>query len=278
MSFAPWSSAAGPGAATLLSVLPIAERDGSARRAAAGRGAAPPDGAAAGIRPALAAGTAGTGPVMAAAGPAGGVVPAAAAGTGPVMAAAGTAMDAEPISGEKLFATLILALGMLTLVASAPAGLAQSQPAPIPPAPPPPAASAPAGPAATSTPSATAAAPPLSAAARAAIDERIAKLQTQLGITAAEMPLWTAFAEAMRNNAAATNALFAQRAAAVKTMTAVENMHSYAAIARAYADDTERLSAAFDSLYASLSDVQKRAADALFQQQAVAATTSRTRR
>jgi hypothetical protein len=205
------------------------------------------------------------------------------------MAAAGTAMDAEPISGEKLFATLILALGMLTLVASAPAGLAQSQPAPIPPAPPagaasgtqapsPPAASAPAGPAATSTPSATAAAPPLSAAARAAIDERIAKLQTQLGITAAEMPLWTAFAEAMRNNAAATNALFAQRAAAVKTMTAVENMHSYAAIARAYADDTERLSAAFDSLYASLSDVQKRAADTLFQQQAVAATTSRTRR
>ena len=68
------------------------------------------------------------------------------------------------------------------------------------------------------------------------------------------MPLWSAFAQAMRDNAASTDALFAQRAGGVSAMSAVDNMHSYAQIARAYADNTERLATAFDSLYASLSD------------------------
>jgi hypothetical protein len=120
--------------------------------------------------------------------------------------------------------------------------------------------------------------PTLSAAARAAVDERIAKLQSQLGITATQMPLWSAFAQAMRDNAAATDALFAQRAGAVATMNAVENMHSYAQIARAYADNTERLAHAFDSVYASLSETQKQAADTLFRQQALAAAKPQRRR
>ena len=84
------------------------------------------------------------------------------------------------------------------------------------------------------------------------MDQRIKTLQSQLGITEAQMPLWSAFTQAMRDNAAATDALFAQRADAVATMSATDNMHSYAQIARAYADNTERLATAFDSLYASL--------------------------
>ena len=103
-------------------------------------------------------------------------------------------------------------------------------------------------------------------------------LQTQLGITEAQKPLWSAFAQAMRDNAAATDALFTQRAGAVTTMNATENMHSYAQIARAYADNTERLATAFDSLYASLSDTQKQAADTLFRQQASASPQTRARR
>jgi len=122
----------------------------------------------------------------------------------------------------------------------------------------------------------TAAAP--SAATQAAVDQRIRTLQSQLGITEAQMPLWSAFAQAMRDNAAATDALFAQRAGAVATMNAPENMRSYARIARAYADNTERLATAFDSLYASLTDTQKQAADTLFRQQATAAAQPRTRR
>jgi periplasmic protein CpxP/Spy len=121
-------------------------------------------------------------------------------------------------------------------------------------------------------------APAPSAATQAAVDQRIRTLQSQLGITEAQMPLWTAFAQAMRDNAAATDALFTQRAAAVATMTAPDNMHSYAQIARAYADNTERLATAFDSLYASLSDTQKQAADTLFRQQATAAAQPKARR
>ena len=129
-----------------------------------------------------------------------------------------------------------------------------------------PAAASPSGPAAPS------------AETQAAVDQRIKMLQTQLGITEAQKPLWSAFAQAMRDNAAVTDALFTQRGGAVTTMNATENMHSYAQIARAYADNTERLATAFDSLYASLSDTQKQAADTLFRQQASASPQTRARR
>jgi len=132
-------------------------------------------------------------------------------------------------------------------------------------------------PAAPGSPAASAP-PEMSAATQAAIDQRIRALQSQLGVTEAQMPLWSAFAQAMRDNAASTDALFARRAGAVAEMSAVDNMHSYALIARTYADNTERLATAFDSLYASLSDVQKRAADTLFREQATAATRQRARR
>jgi len=121
-------------------------------------------------------------------------------------------------------------------------------------------------------------APAPSTATQAAVDQRIKTLQSQLGITEPQMPLWSAFAQAMRDNAASTDALFAQRAGTVTTMSATDNMHSYAQIARAYADNTERLATAFDSLYASLSETQKQAADTLFRQQATAAASPRTRR
>jgi hypothetical protein len=135
-----------------------------------------------------------------------------------------------------------------------------------------------AAPAAASPAVAQPASPAPSAATQAAVDQRIRALQSQLGITEAQMPLWNAFAQAMRENAASTDALFAQRAGAVATMSAIDNMHSYAQIARAYADNTERLATAFDSLYASLTDTQKHAADTLFHEQAAAAAQPRSRR
>src|SRR5271157_833914 len=151
-------------------------------------------------------------------------------------------------------------------------GLAQSAPtAQLPPT------AAPAPPAASSA-AAQPASPAPSAATQAAVDQRIRTLQSQLGITEAQMPLWSGFAQTMRDNAAATDALFSQRAGTVATMNAPDNMHSYAQIARAYADNTERLATAFDSLYASLSDTQKQAADTMFRQQATAAAQPRARR
>jgi flagellar hook-associated protein FlgK len=61
-------------------------------------------------------------------------------------------------------------------------------------------------------------------------------------------------------------------------MSAVDKMHSYAQIARVYADNTERLATAVDSLYASLTDTQRQATDTLFREQASAAAQPRTRR
>jgi hypothetical protein len=136
-------------------------------------------------------------------------------------------------------------------------------------------------PAASAAPTQAAATPALPAASAAssatqkATEQRIEALKTQLGITPEQTPLWNAFAQAMRDNAASTDQLFQRRATSVSSMSAVDNMHSYAEIARDYANNTERLSTAFDSLYASLSDPQKQAADTLFRQQAAASAQAR---
>ena len=64
----------------------------------------------------------------------------------------------------------------------------------------------------TASPSAAHPATPVpSATTQAAVDQRIRALQSQLGITDAQMPLWNAFSQAMRDNAASTDALFSQR-------------------------------------------------------------------
>lgn len=171
----------------------------------------------------------------------------------------------------------LIALGAMLAALLAPSvSFAQSNaPAASAPIPPPAAAPAPstgAPPAAGATPAvAQPSPPPLSPETERAVDRRIDALKTALAITAAQASLWDTFAHAMRENAQSTDALFAQRADAVASMSAVDNMHNYARIARAYADNTERLAAAFDNLYASLSERQKHTADTVFRQQAEAA-------
>jgi protein CpxP len=103
-------------------------------------------------------------------------------------------------------------------------------------------------------------------AMREAIDQRVAALKAKLAITQAQTADWTAFADAMRDNAMSTNALFQQRAQKTQSMSAVENMKSYAALARAYADNLDKLSGAFEKLYGGLSPEQQKMADALFRQ------------
>jgi hypothetical protein len=105
-----------------------------------------------------------------------------------------------------------------------------------------------------------------------AADQRINALQTQLHITSAQMPQWSAFAQAMRDNAASTDTLFRQRAGATGTMTALENMRSYAQVARTYAENTEALAQAFEVLYGVLTPEQQQTVDTLFRQQPTQAT------
>ena len=145
---------------------------------------------------------------------------------------------------------------VLLLLAPVPA---VAQPAPPPPPPPNPAPASPQS--STPTPS-----------QNESVDQRIRALQQQLGITAAQTPQWNAFAQAMRDNATSTDELFRQRANSVASMNALDNMKSYSRVVRAYADDTDRLETAFETLYNVLSDQQKQTLDALFRRQATQST------
>jgi periplasmic protein CpxP/Spy len=102
----------------------------------------------------------------------------------------------------------------------------------------------------------------------AAADARIHALQSQLHITAAQMPQWNAFAQAMRQNAINTDAQFRQRASNAASMSALDNMKSYAQVARTYADNTQALEQAFEPLYNALDDQQKHTIDTLFREEA----------
>ncbi len=109
----------------------------------------------------------------------------------------------------------------------------------------------------------------LSPAAQAAADQRIAALRAQLRITDAQTQPWNAFAQAMRNNAASTDALFRQRASTAAKLSALDNMKSYAQVAHAYADNTEALATAFEGLCGVLSDQQRLTIDSLFREEAI---------
>ena len=96
------------------------------------------------------------------------------------------------------------------------------------------------------------------------VDRRIADLRTKLHITAAENPQWQEFAAVMRENAKKIDKEFEERAEHFTSMNAVENMQSYAAIAKQHAENMDHLLPAFQKLYDSLSAEQKRTADEMW--------------
>jgi len=128
----------------------------------------------------------------------------------------------------------------------------------------PPPASAPSPAPASSAPPADASAPPLSKAMEAKLDAHIASMHDQLSITPAQETQWNAFAQVMRDNAASMHAAIEARGAKMGDMNAADNMQSYAELAHVHADNMEKLATSFQTLYASLSDQQKQAADMVF--------------
>jgi hypothetical protein len=104
----------------------------------------------------------------------------------------------------------------------------------------------------------------MSKAAAAKVEQHINTLHDQLKITASEEPAWKQFAQVMRDNAAQMDAAFHSRAD-ISTMTAPENMQSYATLAQAHADGVKNLAAAFSALYATFPEAQQKIADKLFQ-------------
>jgi len=97
-----------------------------------------------------------------------------------------------------------------------------------------------------------------------AVENHIREMHAQLQITAAEETQWAAVAKTMRDSAVATDQAIDKREAFVNSASAVDNLNAYGEIAQAHADGVKRLAAVFAPLYDSMSDDQKKAADALF--------------
>jgi periplasmic protein CpxP/Spy len=97
------------------------------------------------------------------------------------------------------------------------------------------------------------------------VEARISELHKQLGITPAEEPRFKTYADVMRENAQAMQALFAQRAKN-PDRTAVGQLRWYAKLTAAHAEAVSKLVAPFEVLYQSMSDKQKKLADAVFAQ------------
>jgi len=99
---------------------------------------------------------------------------------------------------------------------------------------------------------------------QALVERRITELHSRLHITPAQSQQWDQFAQVMRNNAKQMDQIYQERAQKFSTMSAVDNMQNFADIEQQRAQDMQKLVPAFQTLYASLSDQQKKAADQMF--------------
>lgn len=102
------------------------------------------------------------------------------------------------------------------------------------------------------------------AASEKRIETRINKLRAELKITPAQEDQWSKVTEVMRENHNQMEALTQARAKNAKTMTAVEDLKSYSEIADTHAAGLKKFIPVFETLYASMSDEQKKNADISF--------------
>jgi protein CpxP len=96
------------------------------------------------------------------------------------------------------------------------------------------------------------------------IEQQIADLHAKLQITPSQQPQWDQFAQVMRDNARRVDESFQRRVEALPGLTAPENIQSYAQVAEEHAQDVQKLVPAFQALYATMTDTQKRTADQVF--------------
>lgn len=96
------------------------------------------------------------------------------------------------------------------------------------------------------------------------VEARITDLHARLQITPEQEESWNNVAQVMRDNAKTMEGLIKARTESEKTMSATEDLKSYAEIADAHADGLKKFIPAFEPLYVSMSDTQKKSADTLF--------------
>jgi len=97
------------------------------------------------------------------------------------------------------------------------------------------------------------------------VEARINELHQKLTITPAQETQWKTLAETMRDNAKSIEERAYEREKALQTMTVMDDLKSYEAVSKAYAEGMTKLVAAFEPLYVSMPPEQKKRADAEFQ-------------
>ena len=100
----------------------------------------------------------------------------------------------------------------------------------------------------------------------AQVEARITEFHAKLHITPAQADLWQQVTTVMRDNAHTLDALIQAQAARAKTITAIDDLKAYSAIADTHAGGLRKFLAAFEPLYVSMSDAQKHQADTLVRQ------------
>ncbi|MGA7873275.1 MAG: Spy/CpxP family protein refolding chaperone [Candidatus Binatus sp.] len=104
--------------------------------------------------------------------------------------------------------------------------------------------------------------------ANSPVEARIKELHRRLHITDAQKTQWDNLAQVMRDNARAMVDLQKQRAADTKSMNAVAVVKSYSEVIQAHEDGVKKFIPAFEDLYNSMSDAQKKTADSMFRSRA----------
>ena len=102
------------------------------------------------------------------------------------------------------------------------------------------------------------------ASAEDRVEARITNMHAKLKITQAQEVQWANVAQVMRDNEKAVEPLIKARKENAKTMTAVDDLKSYGEITDAHADGIKKFTPVFATLYDSMSDAQKKEADAMF--------------
>lgn len=96
------------------------------------------------------------------------------------------------------------------------------------------------------------------------VEARIKDLHAKLKITQAQEEQWTKVVQVMRENAKSMDTLTHARFEHAGSMTAIDDLKSYGEITDAHADQIKKFTPVFATLYANMSDAQKKAADELF--------------
>jgi periplasmic protein CpxP/Spy len=97
------------------------------------------------------------------------------------------------------------------------------------------------------------------------VEQRITQLHSELKITSDQEAKWNAVAQAMRDNAANMEKLVAEkRQQAPQNLTAVDDLKTYQEFTQAHLDGLKNLTSAFETLYDSMPDQQKKNADEVF--------------